>query len=73
MRRWDKELMKKLEVVDRGRELVDEDYIQSLEHELATSNGYSSYEDMCYDSAAKMISALNERGLHTIDIGIPVF
>lgn len=73
MRRWDKEIMKKLQVVDENRSLVDEDYIFALEQELAISNGYPTYQDMCYDSAQKMINSLKERGLTPMDIGVPMF
>lgn len=73
MRRWDKEIMKKLQVVDENRSFVDEDYIFALEQELAISNGYPTYQDMCYDSAQKMINSLKERGLTPMDIGVPMF
>ena len=53
----------------RNRSFVDEDYIFALEQELAISNGYPTYQDMCYDSAQKMINSLKERGLTPMDIG----
>ena len=60
-------------MVDENRSFVDEDYIFALEQELAISNGYPTYQDMCYDSAQKMINSLKERGLTPMDIGVPMF